>query len=446
MGRVNLGITGLMGPRGRVIAQTGAWSLVAKACAAANLFLSVPFVLHALGPVQFGAWATLVSFVAFAGFLDFGFSNGTMNLIAGARGREAPDEIATVLNEGWRAVRGVSIWLAVGAAVAIATIPWHLLLGLPITQSGTSREAAAVVLGTIVVAIPLNLATRAQLGLGRGDRAFRWQALGQLLALVVVIVCARAGASLPILTAVAVATPLVSALANTIDLHRSHLRSSSARERDVLVAGKIRHEGMLFFVLQLAAAIAFSADLPLISALRGPAEAGTYAIVQRLFSVIPLGLSLLWVPLWPSYRQALAARDHDWVVRTLHRSLLLAVMLASASAMVLALGFDRILHLWIHRPLAVGGWLLAGFALWCVIEAAGTAISTFLNAAGIMRYQVIVASVFATLCLVGKAWAVIHFGIAAMPWAAVITYSLVSLLPTLLSGSRLTAMALSKKY
>ncbi len=58
--------------------------MVAKAAAAANLFLTVPFVLHALGPAQFGAWATLVSLVMFAGFLDFGFGNGTMNLVAAA--------------------------------------------------------------------------------------------------------------------------------------------------------------------------------------------------------------------------------------------------------------------------------------------------------------------------------------------------------------------------
>ena len=39
-----------VGPRGRRILHTGAWSMVAKIAAAANLFLTVPFVLHALGP------------------------------------------------------------------------------------------------------------------------------------------------------------------------------------------------------------------------------------------------------------------------------------------------------------------------------------------------------------------------------------------------------------
>jgi O-antigen/teichoic acid export membrane protein len=74
-----------MGPRGRRILHTSAWSMVAKLAAAANLFLTVPFVLRTLGPAQFGAWATLVSLVMFAGFLDFGFGNGTMNLIAAAK-------------------------------------------------------------------------------------------------------------------------------------------------------------------------------------------------------------------------------------------------------------------------------------------------------------------------------------------------------------------------
>jgi O-antigen/teichoic acid export membrane protein len=287
------------------------------------------------------------------------------------------------------------------------------------------------------------------LGLGRGDRAFRWQAVGQVATLAMVITLARAHASLITLTAAAVATPLLASIANTYSVWRDPAlvaASPMAGPERAAIARRIRDEGVLFFVLQLAAALAFSADLPLIATFQGPAEAGTYALVQRLFSVIPLSLSLIWAPLWPIYRQALAAHDHQWVMRTLRRSLMSAIGLAAACSAILAFGFDRIIVLWVHGPLLVGGLLLGGFATWCVIEAAGTAMATFLNAASVMRFQVITASAFAVTCFAGKAWIIATLGISWIPWITVLTYCLTSVLPFIWFGRRVVSTVFTRRY
>ncbi|HSR65874.1 MAG TPA: hypothetical protein VLM17_09785, partial [Xanthomonadaceae bacterium] len=227
----------------------------------------------------FGAWATLVSLVVFAGFLDFGFGNGTMNLVAAAHGRGSAAEVASVIREGRRTLVLIALALAALVLVALPLVPWHRMLGLKADYAGDCRAAAAAVLFTVVLAVPLNLANRIQLGLGRGDRAFRWQVLGQLATLALVVVLARANASFVVLTAAAVATPLLASLANTLSLSRDPVLAHPRSGHRPDLARRIRREGLLFFVLQLSAALAFSADLPLISTLRGPADAGTYAIV-----------------------------------------------------------------------------------------------------------------------------------------------------------------------
>ena len=163
----------LLGPRGQVILRTGSWSLIAKMTSAVNLFLSVPFVLHALGPIEFGAWATLASLIVFAGFLDFGLGNGTMNLVAAAHGRGDMDEIAAVIQEGRRTLWKIATALAVIIVIAAPLVPWYRLLGLPLVLAGNSRWAAIAVLFAIALAAPLNLANRVQLGLGQGNVAFR---------------------------------------------------------------------------------------------------------------------------------------------------------------------------------------------------------------------------------------------------------------------------------
>lgn len=442
------GPTGLVGHRGLTILHTGAWALVAKACAAANLFISVSMALSALGPQRFGAWATLVSLVTFAGFLDFGFGNGTMNLIAAARTRGDQSEITAILNQGGRTLVRVAFGLAIPLTIALPLVPWYRLLGLPSIMASESWAASAIVLGSVVLSVPLNLATRVQLGLGRGDRAFRWQATGQLVGLGIVVVVAELCASLPALTAAAVSAPLLGAAANTFQLRRDRMRYTDEHrgsERPDL-GRTIRREGMMFFILQLAAALAYSTDLPLISMLRGASEAGTYAIVQRLFSIIPLGLSLVWTPLWPIYRHALASGSQSWVRSTLRRSAIAATLTAGLLGVVLAGGFHTITSLWVHGPIAASGWLLAGFFAWSSIDALGTSIATFLNAASIMRYQVVVAIIFAVLCVSAKAWVVVFAGAAFVPWVTAGVYAIISLIPTLALLPKLINTALGKSY
>lgn len=437
----------LIGSRGLTILRTGAWSVIAKACAAANLLVAVPFVLTALGPLQFGAWATLVSLVTFSGFLDFGLGYGTMNLVAAAHGRNNPNEAKAAIRQGQRTLMRIALGLGIGLAVLFPLLPWHSLLGLPAAFSRQSQQAAGVVLASIILAVPLNLASRVQLGLGRGDRAFRWQALGQLLALGLVAVLAKLHASLAMLTAAAISAPLVTAIANTLQLRRDMAGINAPQMSEYQHLGKtIRRESLLFFILQLTAALAYSADLPLISLLRGAEDAGRYAIVQRLFGAISMGLGLVWVPLWPIYRQALAARDQNWVLRTLRRSAFAATCLAACVAFVFAIGFPQIIGLWVHRPLNVSTLMLSGFAVWVTIEALGTSIATFLNAASIMRLQIALATAFGILCISLKALLAAFSDVALLPWATVITYASVSLIPILVLLRKLIRTALTTTY
>jgi len=441
--------TSWIGPRGRNILHVGSWSLAAKAAAAANLFLPIPFVLADLGPAQFGVWVTLVSLTTLAGFLDFGFSNGAMNLIAAAHARGSASEVATIVREAILALSRIAVWLVLPVLAALAIVPWHHLFGLPETLSGECRGAVAAILLSILAAIPLDLSYRAQLGLRVGQKTFRWQAIGQLAAMASVIGLAKLHAPLAVLTTAAVAAPTLASLANTHLL----LRHESVRNAPLLdsaqrarVRRNIQGEGVMFFVLQLAAALAFTSDLVLISSFRGPEEAGHYAIAQRLFSVIPLAFSLIWAPLWPTYRHSLAVGDQRWAMRTLSRSVVLAISLSSVAALTIALGFHDIVGLWVRAPFAMSGLLIAGFAAWAVTESAGTAIATFLNAASVLKFQLVTACVFAVACVTGKVLAISHGYVEVVPWVTLATYLSLSMLPFLLYRRRIFASVFQRKY
>ncbi|URL59420.1 oligosaccharide flippase family protein [Luteibacter flocculans] len=423
-----------LGPRGQSVLRTGSWSLIAKCVAAINLFVALPFVMRSLGPAEFGVWATLVSVMTFAGFLDFGIGNGAMNMIADALGRGRLDEVRIVLREASSVLVRIALIMLV-AAVAMAWLPWWRMLGLSQAADTQATSAALIALAIVACGVPLSLATRTQLGLGLGHIAFRWQAFGQVFSLIATITAALLHAGLAWLVAAALSSTAVPAVLNAVSLWRHPVHGMAQRpapSRRPDVRQRIRRDGFLFFVLQLGGAVAFTIDLPLITAIRGPVEAGEYAVVQRLFSVIPLTLSLLWVPLWPIYRTALAAYDFGWVRRTLARSVIGAGGFAVAAALFFSLAFAAITHIWLHKPLSVSWVLLGGFVAWSSIEAVGQALATFLNAAGILRFQVAVAVLLAILSIGLKLAALILWDASLVPWCTFVAYTLTSLIPTII--------------
>jgi O-antigen/teichoic acid export membrane protein len=187
--------------------------------------------------------------------------------------------------------------------------------------------------------------------------------------------------------------------------------------------------GGLFFVLQAVVAIAFSADGFIVARSLGAVTVPDYAIPQRMFSLISILVAMMVSPLWPAYGEALSRGDARWVRRTLTRSLLLVfsgTCLASGTLFFLS---RRLIFWWVGPHITPPTLLLLGLAVWTVLDCCGSALAMFMNGATIMRFQIIVASLFGIACVTTKLVLVRRYGIAAVPWCTVGTYVIFSAIP-----------------
>lgn len=438
-------LDGIIGHRGARILKTGGWALTAKVCAAINLFVCVPFVLDALGPRHFGAWAALISVITLGGALDFGLGNGAMNLVASAKGRGADTEIPSIVSTAYSSILKTTALLAT-SLILMPFITWHKLLGLPVEDAGASTFAGMIVLCSILITIPLSLANKIQLGLGIGGRAFRWQAISQLLTAAIVILMANAGAGFSALVAASAMVPILGLAANTFDLRSLQIKSDRTQDRDSVIAKKIQTEGILFFILQVSAIIAFNLDLLLITSMSGAEQAANYSIVQRAFSLIPLSLGLMWISLWPTYREALAAGHYSWVYNTFRKSTLSAFLYALTAGVVIMATFEPISRFWIGHQMPISGTLIFSFASWHIAEAVGTSVAMLLNASSIIRIQVVFVVSFALSCLALKAALAAHGMMEYMPMAATITYLALNIFPIFLLRKKIVLLISGKVH
>jgi O-antigen/teichoic acid export membrane protein len=125
------------------IVTTGVW------------FALTPFILHRLGPTQYGLWALVASFVAYGQLLDFGIGAAVTKYVAELRARDDPDEASRVVATALR------LYVAIGSAAAALSVPFGLIaptiLNLPADRHATLSWL--VILSGIGVGIQLPAST-----------------------------------------------------------------------------------------------------------------------------------------------------------------------------------------------------------------------------------------------------------------------------------------------
>jgi O-antigen/teichoic acid export membrane protein len=377
--------------RHRRVALSALSSGMAWATSVTATFVIVPVVLHHLGAERYGVFATITALAGLVGWADLGIGNGLISEVAGAEGRDDRASVASAVSTAFFVLLGLSVVLAMVFGAAYPFVPWPSVFNVGgQAAAGVGTAAAAFAVG-ILLALPLGAVQRAQIGMQEGFIASAWEAVGSLIGLGGVITAVAVGASLPYLVLAVAVAPALALAGNGLDLfyrRRSWLRPT-LRRVDRVTGRRLLQTGSLFFVLQIAVAVAFESDALVLTQILGPAAVTTYSITMRLFLVVPTFAGFLLAPLWPAYGEAIARGDAEWVRRTLRRALQGGLLFSLAGAVVLTPLARPLIQVWAgFRPPFL---LIAAAAAWIVVLTTGAVLAAFLNGARVIRAQIVLA-------------------------------------------------------
>jgi O-antigen/teichoic acid export membrane protein len=258
-----------------------------------------------------------------------------------------------------------------------------------------------------------------------------WQLCGSAAGFIGVLGGIRLRVSLPVLVIAIAGAPVFATALNAIHFFgfvRPDLRPSRGLvARDVI--SEIARLGGLFFVLQIVVAVSFSADNFIIARTLGAVNVPEYSIPQRMFTLVTMMSGMLVAPLWPAYGEAISRGDIAWVRSTLVRSLLVVLAVTSTVSGILLIMSHKLIYWWVGPRIHPPFFLLLGLAIWTVLNCCGDALASFLNGASIIRFQVVVASIFGAGCLALKIYFIRRFGIESIPWATILAYGSLNALP-----------------
>ena len=260
-------------------------------------------------------FATITAIAGLVGWADLGIGNGVVSEVAAAEGRGDRASIGRVVSTAFFALLGLSLVLGVLFAAVYPFVPWDSIFNVSGDAAGGVGEAAAAFALGVLLALPLGVVQRAEIGMQETFVASAWQALGSLLTLVGVILAAVAGASLPYFVLAVSVTPAVALAGNGVDLffgRRAWLRPS-LRLVDRSTARLLLRVGWIFFVIQVSMAIAYESDALVLTQILGPSAVTVYSVTMRVFLVVPALAGFVLAPLWPAYGEAISRGDAEWV-------------------------------------------------------------------------------------------------------------------------------------
>lgn len=431
--------TGRSRERFRRIGLTTATSIAARGIGFVTSLITVPLTLHYLGTERYGLWATLSSIIALASFADLGLGNGLLNALAGAHGRDDRDTAAREVSTAVILLFTVAATLGVAFLLAYPHIDWARVYNVTSPEAGAEAgPATAAFIGCILANLPLGVVARIRQGYQEGYRTSVFDAAGNILGLLLVLLAIHFRAPLVWLVLAMAGAPVIANLTHTAVLFghdRPWLRVSPVRF-DRRTATRLLHHGGLFFVLQVAATFASAPDNVIIAQTLGPTSVAQYAVVAKLFSVSVLLSDVALAPLWPAYGEAMARGDLPWVRHTLARSVQVAAGASILFALALVVAGNEILARWVGPGFGAPLALRLGFATWVIVATMGMTVAMYLNAANLMRVQAACAMAWVPASVVLKVVLVTHWGLAGVPWAMVVAYLTLAAVPLAALGLR----------
>lgn len=409
------------------LAALGALATIASRLAGVGLILlTVRWAAPQFGPERFGVWATFSGLATTLAFLDLGVGNALVNRIAHATASADSRRLITVVMGGFGWLVAIGSGVSLILALASAWVPWTALFKLSSSISGGETRTAALVFSWL---FGLNIVSTGALKILIGQqRSYEAQFISMLaafLAYPTTWLALRHGNSVGLLLAAGLGTQSVLIILGVLSLLAKRgllavrrLGVSMREERSILLS-----TGALFLIVQIGTAIGWGSDTFLLAGIAGVADVAAFAVGQRLFLFAFQPVAILNGSLWAAYSDAYAREDRAFIRNTLRRSLALSIAIGAGSSILLLIFGTRLASIWTESAINVPWALLAAFALWTPLEAAGTAVAYYLNGTGIVREQMIVVLAFCVLALPAKVFATLYAGATGLVLATAFAYA-----------------------
>lgn len=395
------------------------------------MIVSLRIALPYLGKERFGIMATITSLAMLLTFLDLGIGNGLVSQVARLRTVRDNDSLARLIGNA------LFILGIIGAIAAVVLCVLSIYSPLAWAFKGarlpvlTEARSTLTVFGILFgLSVPLGAVQRIFAGLQEGYTAQLITAALSVIGLILLYFLPYMGAGIP---AFLLVTYGMQVLAGLVMLWMLMVRRLVACPNYLVFSDRetisLLKTGGLFFILQIGGVIGWGADNLIISTMLGAAEVTQLVVVQRMFMLVSVPLSMINGPLWAAYADAASRGDKDYIHITFKRSMLLTPTLAIIVGMLIFSVYGFLASLITKGTVSLTSSFVLLYAFWSVLDSAGNAFAMFVNGMHVVRPQVVVVILFVMVSIPLKIFLLSKFGLAGLVSGTILAYMFTIILP-----------------
>lgn len=401
---------------------------------------SIPIMVRYLGAEQFGVWMTISTAVSTLLILDLGIASALVNFISEAYAKDDREHASIYSTTAFGIMLVLALVLAGIACWIWPHLNWVSMFHLTSTEEvPIVSHAWAAAVTVILLGMPASLAVKVLGGYQELHSANIFMASGSFSSLILIIVMVRYNAGLVALVATSSAAMVGANLLCLLWLwlfHKpwlfprvAHLSRSAARAMVQSGAG--------FFVLQIAALLAFNTDNLIVTHYLGSAQVASYSVAWRLASFAYIGQSLVAPALWPAYSEAFSRNDLPWVRQTFRRTMWTTMVIALAYCLVIGFAGRWIILLWASRAAVPTEHLMLLMCAWVLLNTSMNNTATLLSGKGQTRLWAGTSLISAALNVGLSIYWVQRIGAEGVVLGTIVSYLLVLVLPQIWQCHRL---------
>ncbi|MEO8392616.1 MAG: oligosaccharide flippase family protein, partial [Chloroflexota bacterium] len=313
-------------------------SLIARGLSLIITIVTTPITLKYLGTERYAMWVTLSSITALLAFADLGIGNGLINSISAANGQDDREAAQKSLSNAFLMLTALALLIGIVLVAVYPIVPWDKIYN--VTSTLAKSEAApvtAIFIACFLINMPLGIVQKALMGYQETYIDNVWSMVARIGSLIGIVLAVKFDLGLVGLVIALVGLPIITTTLEWVQLfwfRRPWLRPS-LKNIDPKIIWFLMRLGWMFFALQIAGTLAYNIDNLVIAQVISPEAVTNYSIPSQLFKLSTVFISLVSLPLWPAYGEAIARHDLNWVKKTFKLSLL--INFASSALLSLAL-------------------------------------------------------------------------------------------------------------
>lgn len=424
--------------RARRIALTAICAMLAKVIAMAVPLITIRLTLSYMGEEVYGLWSAVTSFFAMFAFADLGLGSGLQTELSRVSALDDKVHCRKLVSTTY------AILLVVAGILIIAFLIVYPLLDWATIINAESEQATAIV-GDVVFAIvipkilnvPMALIQRTQNAMQEGYKSQLWICSGHLLSLIFVVVVYYLNlGALAMIWASSVIVVVVALLNMIVYFKFQHPEISPSLELFDKALGKnMLSIGINFFVLSIFTSLSLSIDNFIVAKTCSLEDVTPYSVMSKIVCLVSAVTTILSMPLWSANGEAIQRKEYQWVNKTTRKMSLGSVSFAIVASLCIFLLIKPALYILSDNMVSPDYPLLLAMCLMQVIISFTSPYFMVLNAAGIVKFQIITYAIYAAISLPLKFVLGNFFGMIAITWIGTISYVVLLTIPTVFKAT-----------